>query len=610
MTRLVLNRRAWLGGLVGAAAMLVSSCSLLYDLSGNQCMAQSDCDALGPGLECVEHVCRAIPAGGGGAGGAGATGGSSGEGAGGATGGTGDEGTGGEAPECTSNGDCIDARFEPSICKDGSCVNLISTECPLVLGGGDEDLENLRKPAPIIVGAYSNFEPLQVTAKSAYNYELAFEEFNRATVGGLPGGPNGTRRPLIAVVCTSRDDDVEPSIDHLVGTIGVPGIIAALTDDKLQTAFEYAHGTLQADVFFLSPFGANDALRTLADDGLVWHMLGNTDDLAAPFVPLVNRAEDYQNGLRASPPEPLKVLLVESDYSFNPTLAELVTRSIAFNGYPALDDENKGNFTRVQIQSGLVHNTPDVSDAVDALDPSDPPQLVLLFTTREFFERVIESFETRFDETLGEPRPLYLMSPFLANESEVLTKAEDPALPTLAERLLGANFVVYDSRLYDQYYNRLTSTFSQASVPLASTENYYDAAYFMIYSFAAAGALSEYSGYDLVDGMKKLVRDDVQTSPCVGAEGCFEIDDTRIVATVNYLRGTDVSSAGISLVGTMGPPVFDRSQGVRLFPTSVWCVDGSGGAGGAGGLQFVPDVLNYDVKSMTLTGEYPCLAGF
>src|SRR5690606_10131001 len=120
-------------------------------------------------------------------------------------------------PECETNGECIDQNFgSPYICRDERCIPLtVPGECPVVLGAG-QDLENLRKPSPIIFGAYSYVDPTAPRLSvPTLNYELAIDEINGATRGGLPGGPNGSLRPFIAVICSGTDSpDLEKSLGH------------------------------------------------------------------------------------------------------------------------------------------------------------------------------------------------------------------------------------------------------------------------------------------------------------------------------------------------------------------------------------------------------------
>ncbi len=505
----------------------------------------------------------------------------------------------GNTPACETHEDCILAHFdEPYVCRHGRCLGLLSAECPVLLGAG-ADLENLKESEPLVFGAYSALDGPLHAAVSRYNYELAIEEFNDAT-GGLRGGPDGTRHPLIALVCSSLDDDLTPSLDHLVTDLDVPGIVAALTRRKLRSAFRYVHGELGAPVLFLSPFEGNTALRELNDDDLLWHLIAGYEQLAAEYTPLVARAEAYQNALRPDPSLPLKVLLIESNDLFNQELAELVARGIVFNGSGALDAANANQFTRLRVGSGDA-----TAELVAAIDPDDPPHVVLLLTEGEFLDGGLEAIELRLSEGTGEPRPLYLASPSLASDPRILTLAQDPGLPALANRVLGVNFASGNPPLYEAYQSRLMAAFPTATVPLQSTENYYDAAYFMMYAFAAAGELRHYDGDDLLGGMMRLIRADIATEPCRAAAGCFEIDPLSIPSALSYLQA-DPGGSGIALVGTMGPPLFDLSSGERLMPSSIWCV----AENRAGELQFVDDALGYDPFTKELTGDFPCFEGF
>ncbi len=603
------GRLLWCGG----AALLVSSCSLAYDLSGKQCTSDADCDYIAQDLICRHHVCQEpTPAGGAstggraGTGGAGGirTGGAGGVGKGGAGGvGTGGAGTGGAGgvagapPECETNAQCIEEHLEePYICQRGKCVKLkAGAVCPVVLGAG-ENKEFLKTAEPIIVGAWSNFGEFGAVAVSTYNYELAFEEFNEA--GGLPGPP---RRPVIAVVCNAYYD-VHDAVDHLVDDLEVPGVLATLQENDLKTAFEYTYLEKEAQVLFISPFPATAALRNINDDGLLWHLLGSDQDIADTFVPLMERAENFQNRLRPDPEQPLRVLQVESPYGLNEQLGDLVPRSIQINGSLAVSAANAENFRRVEIESADQVNNPDVSAALstNAFDPDAPPHVVIALAGREFFTKVIDRYEEDFNEATGQPRPLYLLSPVVAGESVVqgaVFRNQQRSVP-LSERMVGVNFATVDSTLYDNYLSSLKSRFSNPEFELEGTENYYDAAYFLLYSFAAAGDLATYDGFELYDGMKRLVREDVETDPCV-APTCFTIDSTTIDVTTDALRNR-ISSMGAALVGTLGPPNF--YQGVRYQPTSAWCVTAEP--------AFLYDVLEYDVERQELVGEFPCFDGF
>ena len=604
--RLGQNVRRVLGSgiVVGFVAALLAqgSCSAFYDLDATQCEADEDCARFGERIVCRDSFCvTSTEEGSGGSGGVNdRTGGSAGQ-----AGAPGSD-------DCATNEDCIVAHYNlPYVCRDGACVELKSPDCPLVLGAG-EDPENkyLKTSAPIIVGAFANFDPVLPVSKSRYNYELAFEEFNDRTNGGLPASLGHPRRPLIAVVCGATDFDeerLERSLDHLVDDLRVPAILASVIDqDDLQDAFEYVNDVngKDANVFFLSPFASNDTLAKLPDDGLLWHMLGPATDQAAPYVPLVARAETYQNRLRPDPDKPLRVLLIESSVALNTELAEEVASTIVFNGKSALENFADGNFEVARIDTGGTTTDPDYGTAVAALaDEERTPQIIIGLATNELFEELLVPIEFDWNEEArgGEPRPLYLLSPLLANSQVVLARTQHPSLPTLRDRILGVNFASVDPKLYTKYYQNLVFTFPDTGLELASTENYYDAAYFLFYSFVMAGDLEEYTGSDLARGMTRLIRMDVDFDDC-SLPDCVPVDASVLGSVPPLLRQIS-SRDGIGLLGTMGPPDFDASSGTRTRPTSVWCISDDGAS-------YVPDVLMYDAETQTLTGDFTCFEGF
>src|SRR5690606_31309219 len=124
-------------------------------------------------------------------------------------------------------------------------------ECPGVLGLGANN-ENLKAPDPIIFGAYSFVAATGAWRRSVptLNYELAINELNSKTGGGLSGGSDSTRRPFLAVVCSGTNGpNLEASLKHLIEDLEVPAIISSLYTKDLLPAFEQ-YGAPN-DVFFL-----------------------------------------------------------------------------------------------------------------------------------------------------------------------------------------------------------------------------------------------------------------------------------------------------------------------------------------------------------------------
>ncbi len=332
-----MKTRYWL---TSVPLLLASSgCSLFFELNANQCNVTKDCTNLGPQFAdtlCVNQVCVAKSMNGnagadgsgenGGSGGSGAKGGSGSSGKAGAAamsdGGSEDGGAAGETgtpPECATNAECISAHLDqPYLCVDGSCLALTSDDCPQMVPSTNT-LDMLRKPSPIIVGGYANMNNSMDyhDSQAVINWDLAFSEFNDQTLGGIPNKSGGAARPVLALICQSSTvADITPSLAHLTQEVHVPAILSTLSADRLFAAFNFTQSSdyTQAGggpVLFLSTGSADLRLANLADDGFVWHMLGDPRTLAATTVGLMNKILPT---VQAAPgfTGPLRVTLVYS----------------------------------------------------------------------------------------------------------------------------------------------------------------------------------------------------------------------------------------------------------------------------------------------------------
>lgn len=550
-------------------------CSLLYDLDGAQCSETADCLARGAAFEntqCIDSICVSPTS----TGGSDGSGGSSGSGAntsGGASG----------APGCTTHMECVEREFgSPYLCRNGSCQSLtLAGECPVVLGLG-VDNENLRKPDPIVFGAYSHVDPVAPRLSvPTLNYELAIDEVNENTAGGLPGGSGNTRRPFIAVVCSGTNSpDLDASLSHLIDDLEVPAILSSLYSKDLVEAFETrGHPN---NVFFLSPLEADSTLTILPDDGLLWHMLTSGLDLAPAYLPLLARTEAYvREALELSEEDPIKVAMIDSRTPFLTDIANYLMANGEFNGQSFIDNENDGYFIRVRVDSAIEVANPDVTQAYTELE-SFRPHVVLAIASEEFV-LVRNSLEATWPP--GPPRPFYLASPYLFGIFGFADLAGSSAGRTLGVNFAGAS----DPTLYNLYLSRLKSTYSSSGLVFDGSENFYDAAYFLMYSIAGAGDPSRLTGREVALGMTRLITGSSELDVGPG-------DVEQIVGTLRA-----ISNSTIALQGTMGPPTFNTSTGARRGLPSIYCLDGS---------SFQQDVMTYDPETETLEGEPPCVADF
>jgi hypothetical protein len=558
----------WL--VVGSTA---AGCSLLYELDVAQCSSTADCRAKGAAFaetECVASLCVSATG----------TGGSSG------TGG-GNTGGGGGAPECATHMECVEANFGiPHLCREGACQRLtLPGQCPGVLGLG-ADNENLKKPDPIVVGLYS-YVPADAGWRQSVptlNYELAINEFNDESNGGLPGGRNNTRRPILGVVCSGTNGpDLDASLKHLVEDLEVPAILSSLYSTELLPAFE-TWGKPN-DVFFLSPLEANSSLVNAMDNGLMWHMLTSARELAPAYLPLLARAETYVRQQLALPPEEeIRVALVESNARFLRDIGDYLVANMVFNGKSQADNLSAGNFLRVRVDSAIeaanVTTTKDFADRVADVR-NFKPHIVLAIASSEFvvFRGGIEN---RLPDA---PEPFYLASPYLFGISSFASQGS-----ATWPRTLGVNFAGAENKtLYNLYLSNLKAEYTNfTNLTLDGSENFYDAAYFLMYSIAGAGNPPRLTGREVAAGMTRLV---------TGSQG-FNVGRADVA---DALAALSVSNSRIALRGTMGPPDFDTSTGVRHGLPSIYCLEAG---------NFVQDAMTYNPDTQQLEGAPSCVPDF
>lgn len=550
--------------LSGCLLLATAGCSLLYDVSGVQCSDTSDCQRLGPAFEgtmCQRSFCVTTNTG------------------------TGGDGGGGGDPEgCTSNAQCIDADpyGRATACIDGECIKLIGPGCPWVIGLG-EGMKNLRQPAPIIIGAYAPMDDIAPSVSTyVMNYELAIDEMNRETSGGLTGGPGGSSRPFIAVLCGSIENpDLAGSMDHLIEDLRVPAIIAALNPPDLKELFNTKG--LPNDVFFMSPIDADTTLTTLPDSGLLWHMLPEGQDLAVGYVALVREVEKYLRQERELDlAEPIKVALVEARSQFLLDIGTKLRADLTFNGdLGTKANEDSGHFLAARTDAAAQVDDPDVTKATDALLDFEPDIVISLGTEESLV--LIHDLDARWAPTLG-PKPFYVVSPMVSGLAALTT------LDAAKGRLMGVNFAgAEDTTLYDELQRNLRLEYGAIS-GLDGKENFYDAVYYVMYAIAAAGSQGDLSGRDVKNGLARVIDMQSPTS--------FPVGPGRIPDALAYLTSPN---SRFALEGTLGPPSFNEITGARDGRPSYFCV--------ANG-ERIQDALLYDPENHAVTGTQSCIADF
>jgi hypothetical protein len=563
------SRRPWwrvtsivTGGLATlVAAGWASGCSVIYDLSTAQCSSNADCDARGgvfQGLECIENVCQTPTSG------------------------------------CNDNAQCIDeqgAGTDPYICRDRECIPLLTTECPTILPQIDEAWrENLRSPNPLIlagtglIGGSTNYDLF------VKNYDLALTEVNRK-VGGLQGGT----RPLVMIACQATftsDEQLDRMMTHLADTVKVPGIVSAMSADNLQRAFNEKGKA--ANMFFMSPLESDPTLSSMMNNGLLWYIGPSPGAIARAYAPLLTRTLAHLTTAGALTGAARVATVVSSDERFASNTIETIRSSptaygIAFNGGNSVfQNTETGNYLGLSITSSDTSNVAEVQSLLNF-----KPHVIISAATDAFLENVLPALESGWNAAAGgQARPFYILSPLNYNSPVLSDLLENN--PTWASRMVGVNGAAAADRNNYESYTVSWDTEFPDDMGLEGYENFYDAAYYLIYAAAGAGQFLTNDGQDFRRGMTRLL----QGIPInVGAAG--------VPAGFQALA---TPSATIQLNGTLGPPNFNPLDGTRQSDGSVWCIDTTG--------LSRADVLRYAAGATpaeaTLTGTFPteCIPGF
>jgi hypothetical protein len=546
--------------LIGSSAVIAagawaSGCSLLYDLSTAQCSTDVDCTSRGGAfadLVCLDNLCQDAP------------------------------------KECRTHNDCLSRleHYGESACIQNVCVDLRTEECPILLPV-TRDLARTSletDPNTLILGGFAPYKVSENISDVVRNYDLALTEFTGHL--GIPFG--ATSRQVVMVVCNSNPASpaaLDASMSHLADSLKVPGIISALLADDLQRAFQKGQAT---KMFFMSPLESDPTLASLRDSGLLWHIGPGADFIARAYAPLLTRTLTH---LALPPADTVRVAsVVSSDTRFLTNLYGTIQSDpdeygIAFNGKSVTD--NAANYLALSMTSDA--NASAAEQVNDLL--AFKPHVIIAATGVEFLKNVVPALEDGWDDTSGQAHPFYLLSPFVYNSSELTVLLTN--YPAVRQRFAGVNGpAALDPSVYNTYVNAWKLAYTERK-DVRGYENFYDAAYYLIYAAAARANSGLDSGDDLRRGMLSLL------------DGRESVD----VGELGIARGLQALSLGnITLNGTLGPPDWDENTGTRQAEGSVWCVDGT--------TTSRSDVLRYslapgaDPTTATLTGTFPCFPNF
>jgi hypothetical protein len=500
-----------------------------------------------------------------------------------------------------------------------TCVQLTSPECPLVIGDYTESMD----VPPIFVGAFAVIPPAGQAADPSYqNYELAINDFTN--YGGVPiGGANAKLRMPVAVVCNYLA--TLPTAMQDLQNAHVSAVVAALgSDTDLATTFGAYGFNTSANLFFVDPFGADSILTGLSRGNQLWHMLGDPSDLASAYVALMPRIENY---IRTNPPwnlgplvtgdggpaSELRVAMV-TGYStvLNDLSSAVQSSSISWNN--GADGSNTANGNTATFHSYAI--------TMSSLNPADAPPNSSTYSTmfnnlvndlQAFQPHVIISFgseEFLYLQELLEAAgpntlPFYVVGPYNADSPTLQTwigNDSPPGFPVPENKLVRVVGINYASptnstlAAYQAHFNTAFPGPDGGPNPNDNESNFYDAMYFAIDSLIGAGK-PPLSGPNVGTGMLDLIA--ASGTACDMGPG--EAGFPCVYGALNM-------STSVNLLGTLGPPTFNRTTGARQSQGDVYC------------LQRVPNNLpNYvydvlrlgtDAGAQVWEGTFPCYSGF
>ena len=597
----------------GAISLLLlgSSCSLVYDLNPDQCASNDDCvTRFGKGYTCDLGIC-ASPTSASGRGGTDSSGGAT-AGASDQAGKTGKGGTSGAAqtggdagmagatpagPECTTHKDCFtlypdDSKANPRACVEGTCVPLLSPDCPAVLPLSDNGTWNLLKSTnAIILGAYAPISGGTLDT-IANNYDLAVTELSTTTRGVFAGSTQ--RRQIVVVVCNdiyATQDALLPPSKHLMEELKVPGVVSALL--LQDQAYVWENVAQDNGVFMMMPLESDQELIDAQDDGLIWHMLSGANKLDVSYQPLLDMTVQHLKALSVlGASESLKVAHVKAnDQASLQDTANYLEANLQFNAQSTSANLNAGFYKPIQVTSSISAPTDVQTDAINAI-VAFAPHVVIGTTASEMLKYIIPGVESGWGTANpGKSRPFYLLGTGAYNDpamNAMINNAPNHSgEKPLYQRILGINWpAAADQTVYQDYRNRWIAA---NGAPQDGYENFYDAMYYLMYGVAAARA--PLTGAQIAAGMLRI--------DAIGSK-IPQVDVGPSDDMVTYVnRLSSDTSSKIELIGAGGPPNWDVYGG-RNDPGSVWCVNTVG--------VFQPDQLRYDPDTSTLQPSDTTLA--
>jgi len=489
--------------------------------------------------------------------------------------------------DCTSNEQCSAAgNGDPYICRtsDHHCIPVFSKECNTLI---PHDAKIVKNNAVLFAFTGLKTGSEADAQKVSYNMiELGLNELNRS-LGGLPGGPNGTARPIVGVECDESQVDGEPdksrllnSYNHIVNDLGIQAIVtnaySSTTIDTVVPQYIVPKG-----IFLMPNQSLSPLITTLDDQGLVWRSISPTTTQASAQAAAVSLVETK---IRAStnPPmtDPIRVALITSTGVVFSATGDAVQAELRFNNNKTAV-ENGANFQKFSHTSSNDNPSVDLSDIANRVLNFHPHVIVATNKGNDLWEAVEKSpkgiapaIERQWVSTWGASsyKPVYVISsPTFERAMAYLTApATEPYREDIRKRIVVIDYAPANTNLYANFLLNYQAEYTnQKEDPVLSGLNnyavYYDGIYSMIYAmFAAAqkNATAPLTGKAIAESMSRLVTGDP-----------FNVGPTDIVQVKQRLA----AGQSVNLQGVYSALDYDLNTGDSPTEAGVVCIENVGG---------------------------------
>ncbi|WP_394821602.1 hypothetical protein [Pendulispora albinea] len=476
---------------------------------------------------------------------------------------------------CTSNEKCTAAKDgTPHICKQlgGPCVPVLSEECSTLIP------KNAKMKDNAILFAFTGLKTGSEAEAHRISYnmvEMGLTEVN-ASIAGLPGGPNGTSRPIIGLECdetrngTPDDERVKRSYDHIVKDLGIQAVI---TNSYSSTTVKVVDQYVKPYGIFLMPnLSLSPVISTLDDNGLVWRTSSPASAQGAAQAALVQLVE---NKLRTQATNPItgdiRVALVTSTAVVFSSIADVIQDKLRFNNGKS-PSQNGSNFKRLSHTAYNDDPNVDLAPVASELVAFRPHIIIATDKGNDFWETngkpkgIGPVVESRWDP--AQSRPIYVIaSPTFEKSGDYVRNTADAAKrEDLRKRIVGVDQSFWNQNAFDNFTINYRGNYKTPEEDFVAKglNNYvveYDSIYATIYAMYAAAQKNPgqpITGKAIAEAIPRLMS-----------------GDQRLVGPTDITQVTQQLAIGnsVDLQGIFSKLDFDLTTGDSPTETSVVCLE-------------------------------------